>query len=396
MKRWVTITAVSIFWAYCLHAQNNVENIRKQKEKTLKEIEYANKLLEETRGKTKQSLQEVNLINQKLKKRKEYIVALEAEGSLLELRIGECEKNMSGVEKDIGNLKEAYAKMVREFYREKGSSYYIVYLLASENLNQLFRRFRFMKIYMGYIQTLKGRLENTRRDLEGQRKELVDLRNEKEQLAEATRQEYAKMKAEGGRKTEILNGLKRKQNEIEKEIREKERIARKLDMEITNLVEVERKKSGKSSIKSSLTPADQVISNDFGRNQGKLPWPTQHGIISGRYGEQVHPDFKYVKIRNDGIYISTEKGEDVRAVFKGVVSKVFSIPGENYTVIIRHGDYFTLYHNLIEVKVKAGQKVETREVIGKVFTDSDTRETTLYFQVWKEMEKNDPELWLAR
>ena len=120
----------------------------------------------------------------------------------------------------------------------------------------------------------------------------------------------------------------------------------------------------------------------------------QRGIISGKYGEHEHPDFKSVKIRNDGVYIST-KGEIVRTVFKGVVSKVFAIPGENFTVIIRHGNYFTLYHNLIDVKVKAGQQVETKEAIGKVYTDIDTKETTLYFQIWRETERNDPELWLA-
>lgn len=149
-------------------------------------------------------------------------------------------------------------------------------------------------------------------------------------------------------------------------------------------------------MRSNLTPLELIISNDFSKNQGKLPWPTQRGIISGKYGEHDHPDFKSVKIRNDGIYISTERGELVRAVFKGIVSKVFSIPGENYTVIIRHGNYFTLYHNLIDVKVKAGQSVETKEAIGKVFTDAETKETTLYFQVWRETERNDPELWLAQ
>jgi septal ring factor EnvC (AmiA/AmiB activator) len=100
-------------------------------------------------------------------------------------------------------------------------------------------------------------------------------------------------------------------------------------------------------------------------------------------------------VRNDGIYISTVQGETVRAIFKGVVSKVFSIPGQNYTVIIRHGTYFTLYHNLIQVNVKAGQSVEMKEAIGKVFTDSESKETTLYFQVWKDMERSDPEIWLA-
>ena len=396
MKIRVIILGILCFYIAEIYAQNSVESIRKQREKTLKEIEYANKLLEETRGKTKESLQEVNLINQKLKKRREYILTLEAESSLLDNNIAECELHVNSVEKEIDRLKGSYADMVVRLYREKGSNFYLVYLLASENLNQLYRRFRFMKIYMSYIRTLKSNLESRKKDLVSRRNELISLKNEKGKLVSSTRSEYAVIKQESNRKTELLNSLRKKQGDIEKDIKEKERVARKLDSEITRLIESERKKAGKGSMKGNLTPMDQVISNDFGKNQGKLPWPTQKGIISGRYGEHEHPDFKYVKIRNDGIYISTEKEQEVRSVFKGVVSKVFSIPGENYTVIIRHGEYFTLYHNLIDVRVKAGQRVETREVIGKIFTDGETKESTLYFQVWKETERNDPELWLAR
>jgi len=189
--------------------------------------------------------------------------------------------------------------------------------------------------------------------------------------------------------------LTRKEGNIEKEIRDKKRTMERLDREITKLIESEKVKTGSGKSGLALTPVEQIISTDFGKNQGRLPWPTQKGMVTGKYGEHEHPDYKSVKIRNDGIYISTQNGEYVRAVFKGVVSKVFSIPGENFTVIIKHGNYYTLYHNLVDVTVKAGQHVETKEVIGKVFTDADTKETTLYFQLWKETERNDPELWLA-
>ncbi len=186
----------------------------------------------------------------------------------------------------------------------------------------------------------------------------------------------------------LVNSLKKKQAEIEREIRDKERTAKKLDNEITKIIEAEKRKSGKGSIKANLTPADQIISSDFEKNRGKLPWPTKEGIISGQYGEHEHPDFKEVKIRNDGIYISTSRGEPVRSIFKGIVSRVFSIPGENYTVIIKHGNYYTLYHNLVDVIVKAGQHVDTKEVLGKVYTDN--RNKGEYF-VLSDMEGNRKE-----
>jgi septal ring factor EnvC (AmiA/AmiB activator) len=147
--------------------------------------------------------------------------------------------------------------------------------------------------------------------------------------------------------------------------------------------------------KDLLTHEEKILSTDFEKNEGRLPWPTERGVITGQYGEHQHPDYKSVTIRNEGVYIATSKGESARSIFKGVVSRVFTIPGENYTVLVKHGEYYTLYHNLINVKVKAGQQVNTKETIGTVFTNEKTRETVLYFQVWKETEKKNPELWLA-
>jgi septal ring factor EnvC (AmiA/AmiB activator) len=386
---------IFLFCNFSDYGQNSVESIRKRRENTLKEIEYANKILEETKGRTRQSLQEVSLINEKLKRRKEYIISLEAESALLMDNINEDESQINSIENEIKRMKDLYASMIVRNYKSRARDFYFIFFLASDNLNQFYQRFRFVKIYMNYIKIQREKYEELVKELMNKRNELKRVQIEKEDLAKAGRKEYATIKEESARKTELLNSLKRKQDEMEKEIREKEKIREKLDREITRLIESETRKAGSAKTGMSLTPVEKLISTDFGKNKGKLPWPTQKGIVSGKYGEHEHPDFKSVKIRNDGIYISTEKGESVRSVFKGIVSKVFSIPGENFTVIIRHGNYYTLYHNIIDVTVKQGQHVETREVIGHVFTDPETKETTLYFQLWRETERNDPELWLA-
>jgi murein hydrolase activator len=395
MKRTVIIAFYFVFFAFALVAQNEVEKVRKLRENTLKEIEYANKLLEETVGKTKQSLQEIYLINEKLKRRKEYIVSLETETGLVAQTVAEYQIEIDKIENEIKRLKELYADVIVRSYKNRWKNYYLMYFLAADNMNQLYQRFRFIRIYYNYIEVQKEKLDALKEELTQKSNSLLEVKKQKDLLISSTRKEYRVIQEESSKKTMLLNSLKDKQADIEKGIRDKERIARRLDSEISKIIEAEKRKSTKGSIKAGLTPVDQIISNDFEKNKGKLPWPTQEGIISGKYGEHEHPDFKEVKIRNDGIYISTSKGEPVRSIFKGVVSKVFSIPGENYTVIIKHGNYYTLYHNLIDVTVKAGQHVETKEVFGKVFTDADTKETTLYFQIWKETERNDPELWLA-
>jgi len=395
MKKYCYIIILFFVFTVAGFGQKSVESVRKLKEKTLQEIEYANKILEETRGKTKQSLHEVNIINSKLKKRKEYIISLEAEAAMVDNNLRDCENDIKKLESNILRLKEIYASILIQNYKRRLKNYYLIFFLASENMNQLYQRFRFVKIYMNYLRLQRVNYERLRLELAEKAGKLKEIKGEKEILVNTTRKEYSIIKDESVRKMQLLKSLTRKEGNIEKEIRDKKRTMERLDREITKLIESEKVKTGSGKSGLALTPVEQIISTDFGKNQGRLPWPTQKGMVTGKYGEHEHPDYKSVKIRNDGIYISTQNGEYVRAVFKGVVSKVFSIPGENFTVIIKHGNYYTLYHNLVDVTVKAGQHVETKEVIGKVFTDADTKETTLYFQLWKETERNDPELWLA-
>jgi murein hydrolase activator len=395
MKRALIVVSCIILMAGTLVAQNDVDKVRKMRESTLREIEYANKLLEETRGKTKASIEEVNIINQKLRKRQQYIASLETETEMVGKTVAEYQGEIDKIQAEIKRLKDLYAQMLVKNYKNRWNNYYIMYFLASDNMNQLYQRLRFVRIYYNYIENQKLKLDNLKADLSVKSNALLEVKKQKDSLIKSTKKEYGVIQEESAKKMVLLNTLKKKQAEIEREIRDKERTAKKLDNEITKIIEAERKKSATGSIKANLTPADQIISSDFEKNRGKLPWPTKEGIISGKYGEHEHPDFKQVKIRNDGIYISTSKGEPVRSIFKGVVSRVFSIPGENYTVIIKHGNYYTLYHNLVDVTVKAGQHVETKEILGKVYTDNETKESTLYFQIWKETERNDPELWLA-
>jgi len=389
---------IILLLAFCAKegiAQNSIEKVRKQRESALKEIEYANKLLEETKGRAKESLNELNLINSKLRKRREYIVGLEAETTILSEYIEENAAVINKIQVDIQRINEGYAGMIRSMYKNKSKYNYLMYFLASENINLLYRRLRYMQIYNSFIRAQRAKKKALQEELQMANESLSKLFSEKEVVLNTTRIEYGTIQKEVGGKKVIIDQLKIKQREIENEIRNKERLAKKLDDEIRRIIEEERIKAKKNVAREGATPADRMLSNDFEKNRGLLPWPTQHHIVTGKYGEHEHPDFKYVKVRNDGVYISTGMGEQVRAIFKGTISKVFSIPGENFTVIIKHGTYYSLYHNLIDVRVKAGQNVETRQVIGLVCTDEGTKETTLYFQLWKETERNDPELWLA-
>jgi septal ring factor EnvC (AmiA/AmiB activator) len=395
MKGFNFLFLLLIVFLHPVSSQNSVDKLRATRENTLKEIEYANKLLLETEGKTKESLNEINLINHKLSKRKEYLVGLEVEVSVIETAIADNKASICSIENDIAKIKQLYALLLKSLYKNKGLNYRMMYFFASESFNQLYRRIRTIKIYNSFLKNQKVKLEVLKQELVVKNLALQVLRSKEDLLLKKTKSETMVIQIEVIQKKNLVTQLKKKKREIESDIKSKEKTARKLEAELKRIIEEERKKSKTSGSKESMTPYEKVISNDFEKNIGRLPWPTQKGIVTGQYGEHPHPDYKSVIVRNDGIYISTAKGEEARSVFKGIVSRVFKIPGENYTVIIKHGQYYSLYHNLIVVKVVAGQSVNMKDVIGTVFTDEQTKETVLYFQIWNETEKRDPELWLS-
>lgn len=246
----------------------------------------------------------------------------------------------------------------------------------------------FIKKQADELEMLSVELKNINEDLQ------VKYR-EKDGLIEAQNIENERIKREAEEKNTLLSSLEKREKEIINEVQQKQAAAKRLDNELIALIEAEKKSSNASTILAGLTPQERIISDEFGQNRGRLPWPTERGIVTGKYGEHQHPEYKAVTVRNEGIYISTLPSEDVKTIFKGKVSKVFSIPGENYTVIIKHGEYYTLYDNLVNVKVSQGQDVSTGQLIGNVYTDSESGESLLYFQIWKDIEPNNPEAWLS-
>lgn len=395
MKYVIVIFLVFTLSSNEIASQQSVAKIKETREKTLKEIEYANSLLEETKGKTKESINELNLVSLKLTKRREVLVGLELELSLMDEAIAENEKAIAQIDKEIDKIKLVYAEMIRSLYKSKSPKYLIINLFASENISQFYKRIRTFKIYNSYLRKQKERLEVLRTDLLKHNEEIRKLRENKDVIVLKTKEETTHIQREVNQKNRLVTQLRKKQREIEQEIKNKEKTARRLESELKKIIDEERRKIKASGSKSVMTPAEKIVSDDFEKNAGRLPWPTEKGIITGKYGAHQHPDYKHVIIKNEGIYIATTASQPVRSIFKGVVSRVFEIPGENFTVIIKHGQYYTLYHNLEKVTVKAGQRIETKESIGIVSTNESTRETILYFQVWKNTERRDPELWLA-
>ncbi len=375
-----------------IYSQNKNE-LKNLQNKTRQEIEYTNKILDETKEKKEYSINELGVLDYRIEIRKKYIEKLNSEIKSIDKDIEENKELIELLEKDLERVRNEYAGIIMNTYKKREKNILLMYLLASENFNQAYKRIKYVQNYADYKRNQAKLIAAFKKIIDNKIEKLNMDRAEKAKLVREKQMERSNISYERTKKEVLIKELSKKEKELRKEIEEKNKVAEKIKEELRKLIEKER--MGKESMYNRLTPEELLISNDFERNKGKLPWPTRYGIITAKYGEQPHPVLKNIMIRNDGVDISTVRDAEVRAVFNGKVSRVFSLPGENYTVIIKHGNFFSLYHNMKNIRVSSGDMVVTKQSIGNVFTDERTKQTILHFQIWKEMNKNDPEKWLS-
>jgi len=375
-----------------LKGQSRAE-LEEMRKKNLLEIEYVDKMLKNTASQKNESLNELRVIGRKLSLREKLINEYGQEISLLEYRIRLNSEATGMLEQDLNELKEEYAKSVVSAYKATKGTPAVAFILSSADFNQGYKRLRYIQQVTKYrrketetIQTIYNELQNTRERLERDRKNVSDLKNKE------VRQKQM-LSVEQGRKERMVSTLSKKEKQLKQELEEKKRIARQIEREIEKLIEEERKKSETAPMSREM----KVIGESFGENRGKLPWPVDRGIITGHFGLQPHPVLKNVTEDNIGIEITSSGHTTARAVFKGEVVRVFSISGANMAVIIRHGKYLTVYQNLVNVKVKAGDNISIGQEVGDVFLDNgEGGKSVLKFMVYEEKKKLDPEQWLVK
>jgi septal ring factor EnvC (AmiA/AmiB activator) len=251
--------------------------------------------------------------------------------------------------------------------------------------------------------------------INSKRRELEDIKSQKLSLIESQEEERQKLNREKLEKAKAVKEFSSKEKQLIATLKAKQKAAQRLENEIEKLIAEEirasedraQKASGKENKAGSnakpvqrgntleLTPREQQLSSSFASNRGRLPWPCDRGFISSPFGEHKHPVLEYVKVKNNGVDIMTERGSLVKAVFNGRVSRVMSFANLNKVVIIRHGDYLTVYSNLADVSVRDGQEVTAKQAIGRVFTSPDDQKGELHFEIWRGKVIQNPEDWLA-
>jgi murein hydrolase activator len=381
---------------------NQKDKLKSQKDQLEREISDNNRLLQQTRKARSSSTQEVVLLQNQIKARQKLINMINTELAMLESQILVNQKQIIKLSEDLDKLKADYARMIYAAYKTRHTHNRLMFVFASDNFNQASRRLRYFQQYNEHRRQQARIIEQTQTELSRRKLEMEQQRNEKFALLVDKESERSRLDKQHEERASIVKSLKTREGQILADIRKKQAETRKLDRRIEEIIakEMAASKNKPGAVAPSkpgtfsLTPEESALSNSFETNKGKLPWPTERGVVSSTFGRQKHA-FLDVEIENNGINILTSSNDEARAVYKGTVRYVINI-ANLYAVLIRHGEYFTLYSNLSEAYVKSGDVVDTKQRIGKIYHDSQDSKTELHFEVWKGSVKLDPMIWLAR
>ena len=388
------------------YAQRTKESLEKEIKALQQEIETANKLLKETSKNKEVTLNQVALMDKKIKDRQKLINACNEQIKVLDRSINKGERNINSLNGELKKLSGEYAKMVQFAYKNKSHYDKLEFLFASEDFNQAFQRLRYIQQFAGARKTKMDQIASTRQKVS---KELEQLRQDKEQQAALLAEQKAQPEALIKEKNELdeqVKKLKKQEGKIQQNIKDKQAQAKKFQKQIDDIIAEEIRKAneraskdakkGTKPDKMALTPAEKALSTSFSANKGKLPWPVERGVVSSSYGKHASAISDKVTITNNGIDIVTTENAKARCVFDGVVVTVVKPSATNIGVIIRHGDYFTVYSQLDEAFVNRGDKVKTKQDIGRVHTDRSEGKTELHFELRQGKDCLNPSTWLAK
>ncbi|MCE1202519.1 MAG: peptidoglycan DD-metalloendopeptidase family protein [Bacteroidia bacterium] len=399
------LTLVLLFSAGHAFAQtaDRKSELEASKKKIEEELSLVSKLLEETRQSKTNTLSELNLLQARLKQRENLIATLRTQISRLDNQLSQTQRELSRLQKELEGLKSEYAAMITFAYRNRNGLNKLMFLFSADSYNQAYRRMKYLQQYAAMRKTQIERISETHTRMEAQKQNLASERDEKARLLDDERRQQVLLNNERMNIELSVQKISRQERDLQQQVRQKQQEARQLQKEIERIIAEEIRRAREASGRPAspdrlmnLTPEEQLLSNQFVQNRGRLPWPVERGIISSRFGEQPHPVLRKVTIKNNGIDIATTRGSEARAIFEGVVVSTNRITATNNAVILRHGDFFTVYSNLEQVYVKRGDRVNHKDLLGLIHTDKTEGKTELHFEIWQNRTQVDPALWLAK
>lgn len=429
------------------------KTLEMQKVRLQDELQLASKILDDTRKNKELTLSEIQTFQKKIDLRQSLLRNIRREIELLDEEIQDLKEKIDTLQQEVVEKKAQYAEMIRQARQSKSSTSRLMFLLSSKDFNQAIKRVEYLKQYAEYRRRQVALIKEKEKDIENNLAELERQKLRKLALSREMAAEQANLIAEKKEQEEKIDAFRTQEKELAAEIEAKEKRSSKLEKQIQELIALEIKRAreaaqrreieeramalglvrGKdfssntsnkrleslitaakaaqeaesatasattdkpesSTTSYTMTPEARALAANFAANKKRLPWPVERGLVVSQFGRHRHPVAKNVMVRNNGIDIATEQGSTARAAFQGEVSEIIPIPGESLAILLKHGNYFTLYKNVGVPFVKKGDPVKSGQELGLIFTDKIENKTVLHFEVWNNLEVLDPMLWLA-
>lgn len=374
------------------YTQKSKSQLQKEKQENIKKIKEAEKILAQTTGKKKSTVGQLNALRQRIKVQENLIGSLRKELLLLDEEIGENNLIIEALQEDLDQLKEEYAQMVYAAHKNNKGHNNLTFIFSATSFNQLLMRLKYMEQYAESRQKQVIQIEKVQQVLADRTAVIESRKSEKsilisEQLAENKGLEKLKSNQQS-----VIKSLRDQEQSIKQDLEDWKKANAKLDKYINDIIKEEIARAARAEKKAS--EAAVKLSNNFAENKSKLPWPVS-GFVTQQFGKQKHPVLKNIVLNNTGVNIQTKKDEKVRSIFDGKVSTVAFVGLVGNTIIVKHGEYFTVYAGLKDVFVKQGQNVLVNQEIGTILTNKD-RTSQLKFEIRKGTSALDPQLWLNK
>jgi septal ring factor EnvC (AmiA/AmiB activator) len=400
-----------------LWSQTAQEKLEQRKEQIQKEIRAQEILLRSQNQKQKSILIEIIQQKEKIRLRESLIRTTEKQAKILKDEMYTNQIQVNQLNRELEKLKEDYAAMILKSYKSRSEQSRAMFLMSSESFLQAYKRAQYMKQYASFRKTQGEDIKVKAEKLVVLNTKLDTQKVEKQKLIIEQEQERLTLQEEKAKQEKLSAAIQKDKKKIAQEIKNKQKESKDIDVKINRLIkeaiaEANRKaaaankkanpkttvaetRATENSSKIVLTPEGKIISDSFKANKGRLPWPTETGQITQKFGDQPHPELSFLTVHSSGIEITTSAGSQARAVFDGEVTSIQYISPVQKSVIIQHGDFFTVYHNLSSVSVNKGDKVTRKQKIGTIRTSSETGKTVLKFVVSQNANYTNPQSWLT-
>lgn len=402
MKR-ITKLSVSIFcllmFSQHILSQTTRKQLESQKAVIQKELKQINELLFKNKKQKAETFSDIEKLSLKIERKQEFIKLTNKQINLLNKDLQENQTKQDQLSIELSQVRSAYKELILQSYKARSGKNRLMFVLSSETFFQAFKRTQYIKQYAVYRKAQANKILKLSEELNKIKEELNERKQIKQQLLNDNRLTQKSLENEKKQADEIAFRLRKEEKKYKRNILAKQRERTRIDKQIDKLIRDAIAASNKSKEKSdsfTLTPEAIALEKNFELNKGKLPWPVSRGVVIQKFGTQPHPVVKTAKIKSNGIVIATETSAKVKTVFKGKVLSVLSFKGSNPTILIQHGNYITAYKNLYKVFVAKGDDLQSGEVIGEVFTNSSTGESSIQFSIFKRTTALNPLSWILK